>query len=595
MADPHVDKRLAAILAADVAGYSRLMETDERATVATLDAYRAVFQEHVTAYGGRIVDTAGDSVLAIFPSAIGAVAAAKDIQEDLGTRNEALPEQQRMRFRLGVNLGDVIEKDDGSIYGSGVNVAARLESLAEPGGICLSGKVVEEVEGKSDCGFEDIGEHEVKNIARPVRAFHLTDTKAPVAASGETLALPDKPSIAVLAFDNLSGDPEQEYFADGIAEDLITALSRLRWLFVTARNSTFAYKGQSPDIRRVGQELGVRYVLEGSVRRSGARVRVSAQLIDATTGNHVWAERYDRELADLFDLQDEITETIAAAIEPEIGEIERDRARRKPPDNLDAWESYQRGLWHFYQFTGDENRRARELFGRALEFDPGFAPVHASLAYSHLLDVSLGWGDNPGKSLGHAHLKAQKAVALDDKDSFAHTMLGRFYVVTGDLNAATDEFGAAIGLNPSFALAHYGLGQAMMGLGQPDVGITEIDSAERLSPHDPFVWLFDVNRSLACFSKPDYEAALRHAEKAKRRGAQSGFWPDTEAAAALAQLGRHEEATRALRSARAHQPKLSMLFVRRALPFKRQEPFENFFDGLRKAGLDIPDEPGAAD
>ena len=439
MADPHVDKRLAAILAADVAGYSRLMETDERATVATLDAYRAVFKEHVTAYGGRIVDTAGDSVLAIFPSAIGAVAAAKDIQEDLGTRNEALPEQQRMRFRLGVNLGDVIEKDDGSIYGSGVNVAARLESLAEPGGICLSGKVVEEVEGKSDCGFEDIGEHEVKNIARPVRAFHLTDTKAPVAASGETLALPDKPSIAVLAFDNLSGDPEQEYFADGIAENLITALSRIRWLLVIARNSTFTYKGKAVDVKQVGREMGVRYVLEGSVRKAGGRVRISAQLIDADTGAHVWARRYDRELEDIFAVQDEITETIVAAIEPELGEVERERAHRKPPDSLDAWESYQRGLWHMWRMDAEDLAEARRLFQRAAELDPNFVQPLAASGYALFLEATNSYADSPLENFERALRLANKAISLDDKEALAHFTLGRIQTFRGEYDAAMER------------------------------------------------------------------------------------------------------------------------------------------------------------
>ena len=584
------ERRLAAILSADVAGYSRLMGDDEAATVDTLTQYRAVFRDAIARHHGRVVDAPGDNLLAEFASPVEAVACAGAVQRDLARRNRQLAEHRRMDFRIGINLGDIIARD-GALYGDGVNIAARLEGLAEPGGICVSGAVYDQVVGKVEAGFAYLGEQTVKNIARPVRAYNVVSEAAAPEASETPLALPDKPSIAVLSFDNLSGDPEQEYFADGIAEDLITALSRLRWLFVTARNSTFAYKGRSPDIRQVGRELGVRYVLEGSVRKGGTRVRVSAQLIDASTGNHVWAERYDRELADLFDLQDEITETIAAAIEPELGMAERERARRKPPDNLDAWETYQRGLWHFYQFSDEENGRARELFGRALAFDPGFAPVHASLAYSHLLDVSLGWGQDRGESLDLARDAAQRAVALDGKDGFAHTMLGRLFVVTGELDAAIDELGIAIGLNPSFALAHYGLGQAIMGLGRPDEGIAEIDTAERLSPHDPYVWLFDVSRSVACFSKSDYEAALRYAEKAKRRGAQSGFWPDAEAAAALAQLGRHDEAARALASARASQPRLSIPFVRRALPFTRQEPFENFFDGLRKAGLADEEAP----
>jgi len=585
------ERRLAAILSADVAGYSRLMGDDEAATVDTLTQYRAVFRDAIARHHGRVVDAPGDNLLAEFASPVEAVACAGAVQRELGRRNRQLAGHRRMDFRIGVNLGDIIARD-GALYGDGVNIAARLEGLAEPGGICVSGAVYDQVVGKVEAGFAYLGEQTVKNIARPVRAYRVvTEAAAAPEDSKPPLALPDKPSIAVLSFDNLSGDPEQEYFADGIAEDLITALSRRRWLFVTARNSTFAYKGRSPDIRQVGRELGVRYVLEGSVRKGGARVRVSAQLIDATTGNHVWAERYDRELTDLFDLQDEITETIAAAIEPELGMAERERARRKPSDSLDAWESYQRGLWHFYQFSGDENRHARELFHRALQFDPGFAPVHASVAYAHLLDVALGWGEAPSESLDQALRAAQTAVALDDKDSFAHTMLGRTYVVIGEESAAIDELRTAIGLNPSFALAHYGLGQAMIATNKPDQGIGEIDAAERLSPHDPFTWLFDVNRAVGNLVKADYEAALRYAEKASRRGAKAGFWPDTLAAAALAQLGRHDEAARALAAARARQPRLSIAFVKRSMPFRFQDHFDNQIDGLRKAGLEDEEAP----
>ena len=296
-------RKLAAILAADVVGYSRLMGDDERATVAALNASREIFRAHVSEHDGRVADTAGDSVLAVFESVVEAVQCASEVQTTLGARNRDLPEDRRMAFRIGINLGDIIEQDDGTIYGDGVNVAARLESLAEAGGICLSGSAHEHVEGKTDYGFEDIGEHDVKNIAHPVRTYRMAvDGQARSTEPAKTQPLSDKPSIAVLPFDNLSGDPEQEYFVDGIAEDLITAFSRMRWLSVTARNSTFSYKGQSPDVRQVGRELGVRYVLEGSVRKGGNRVRISAQLIDASDGNHIWAQRYDRELADIFDL-----------------------------------------------------------------------------------------------------------------------------------------------------------------------------------------------------------------------------------------------------------------------------------------------------
>ncbi|MDP6952574.1 MAG: adenylate/guanylate cyclase domain-containing protein, partial [Alphaproteobacteria bacterium] len=351
-------RRLAAILAADVAGYSRLMGDDEAATVAALNAARGVFKRHIAAQGGRVIDTAGDSVLAVFDSVVQSVGCALAVQSELAEANAARPENRRMAFRIGINLGDVIAQDDGTIYGDGVNIAARLESLANPGGIALSGSAFDQVEGKLDVDFAFLGEKDVKNIARKVRVYQ--------AALGESVAVPQRsettsPSIAVLPFDNLGGDGDQDYFADGICEDLITELSRLRWLAVTARNSSFTYKGKSVDVTQVGRELGVRYIVEGSVRRGGNRLRITAQLIDAASGNHVWAERYDRDFSDIFALQDEITETLVAALVREVGVVEQDRAHRKPPESLDAWETFQRGMWHCWKMTPDSVHQAEGI------------------------------------------------------------------------------------------------------------------------------------------------------------------------------------------------------------------------------------------
>ena len=378
-------RRLAVILSADVAGYSRLMGDDERATMDTLNAYRDVFRRHISDRDGRVVDTAGDSVLALFNSIVEAVQCAVDVQGELEACNAGLPENRRMRFRVGVTLGDIFEQDDGTIYGNGVNVAARLESLAEPGGIWLSGSAHEQVEGKTNHSFEDVGTHPVKNIARPVRAFRVMGREtSDVPAPEKPHTSRSRPSIAVLPFDNLSGDTEQEYFADGMAEDLITALSRIRWLFVTARNSTFAYKGQAVDVKRVGQEMGVQYVLEGSVRKDGDRVRITAQLIEATTGNHIWAKRYDRKLADIFAIQDELTEAIVGEIEPELAEVERERAYREPPESLNAWDFIAAALapdepseinsWreHYYRIR-------RQLVGATLFFWVAVAVANAML------------------------------------------------------------------------------------------------------------------------------------------------------------------------------------------------------------------------
>jgi adenylate cyclase len=588
-------RRLAAILAADVAGYSRLMGDDERATVAALNECREIFRTHVSDHDGRVVDTAGDSVLATFDSVVEAVQCASEVQTALGERNQGLPEDRRMAFRIGVNLGDVIEQDDGTIYGDGVNVAARLESLAEPGGICLSGSAHEQVEGRTDTGFEDIGEHEVKNIARPVRAYRIVvDGQAEPTQPTQSLPLSDKPSIAVLPFDNLSGDPEQEYFVDGIAEDLITAFSRMRWLSVTARNSTFSYKGQSPDVRQVGRELGVRYVLEGSVRKGGNRVRISAQLIDAGDGNHIWAQRYDRELADIFDVQDEITLTIAGAIEPELAQIERERARRKPAENLDAWDLCQRGLWHLSQFNKDDNAEAQRFFNRAIEIDPRFAAAHANLSYSHYLDAAMAYTDPPQKSFAAAVSAAKQAIAIDDKEAMAHSTLGRTLIPDGDYPAAIGELRTAVNLNPSFALAHYGLGIALMFSGQVAESIPSFEMARRLSPHDPYMWAFEAIGATPHIILGQFEVAEQLARSAIRRPS-AGFWAHAVLASALGSLGRTGEARRALEKLLEMMPDFSREWFESVWVNVDPSVTELYFKGLQKAGLPDPNQVAGSD
>ncbi len=383
MAKERVPRRLAAILAADVVDYSRMMEADEAGTLARLKALRSELLDPKTErFGGRIFKYTGDGALAEFGSAVDAVQCAVEIQREIPQRNSTEPEDRRIVLRIGVNLGDVmVEGDD--IYGEGVNVAARLEGLCEPGTVYVSGSVFDQVAGKLEASFEDLGEQSIKNLSRPVRVYRARDetgAAAPLDHASAVAPLPDKPSIAVLPFDNLSGDPDQEYFADGMTEDIITALSRFRSLFVIARNSTFAYKGKSPDVRDVARDLGVRYVLEGSVRRGGERLRITGKLIDAETGNNIWAERYDRELDDIFTVQDEVTEAIVAAIAPEVGEAERERAQRRPPDKLDAWSLYQRALTGFYASTEEGLRLAIETFDKVNEVDPTFAPAFSMAA-----------------------------------------------------------------------------------------------------------------------------------------------------------------------------------------------------------------------
>src|SRR6266852_128773 len=385
MAEARVQRRLAAILAADVAGYSRLMGADEEGTLAALkELRRELADPKIKEHRGRIVKTTGDGLLVEFASVVDAMRCAVEVQQGMAERNAGVPEERRLQFRIGINIGDII-KDGRDIYGDGVNVAARLEALAEPGGICVNRVVRDQVRDKLDFAFEDAGEQRVKNIARPLRVYRVrTDRVVGEARSTAQppLALPDKPSVAVLPFTNMSGDPDQEFVSDGIAEDVITALSRYPSLFVIARNSCFTYKGRAVDVKQVGRELGVRYVLEGSLRKAGNRIRVTAQLVEAETGKHVWAERYDRNLADIFALQDEITGAVTIAIAPAIAHAEQQRAMRKPPGSLDAWSAYQRGLWHLAKFSLEGNALSEKFFQRAVDLDPTFAGGYRGLAFA---------------------------------------------------------------------------------------------------------------------------------------------------------------------------------------------------------------------
>ncbi len=427
-----MQRRLAAILAADVVGYTRLMGEDEAGTLAALQAHRQeLIEPKIAEHRGRLVKLMGDGALVEFASVIDALACAAEVQTGMAERNRRMADGPRITFRIGINLGDVIVEGD-DLYGDGVNVAARLEALAEPGGICISAKVYDEVKNKLALGYEDLGERAVKNVAEPIRVYLIVPGRGGGAAeAGDELALPEKPSIAVLPFDNMSGDPEQEYLADGITEDLITALSKIRWFFVIARNSTFTYKGKAVEVKQVAKELGVRYVLEGSVRKAGERVRITAQLVDATTGRHVWAERYDRQFEDIFDLQDEMTLTLVGAVEPELSAAERERALAKPPESLDAWESYQRGLWNMWLYGREGNLEAEKLLARAAELDPGFAPAYAYGCYVQYSRVVMGWAEDPESCLDAGMKQAKRALTLDDKDPTAYFALGRILMMRG--------------------------------------------------------------------------------------------------------------------------------------------------------------------
>lgn len=588
MADQQIQWRLAAILAADIAHYTKLMAADEDATIADWHAARAdIIDPTIAEYRGRIVKHTGDGFLAEFPTVTNAVRAAVAMQTGLAARNDGAAAERRMDFRMGINLGE-IAADDEDIHGDGVNLAARLESIADPGGICVSANVYDQVRRKLDLAFDDLGERELKNVAEPVRVYRIALGEHGAApAVGTRPRASSRPSIAVLPFDNLSPDPDQAFFADGVVEDIITALSKFRSLTVIARNSTFTYKGKSVGVAQVAKELGVRYVLEGSVRRAGERVRVTAQLIDAETGTHLWAEKYDRDLTDIFDLQDEITRTIIAEIEPELESRERTRAHDKPAVNLDAWELLQRGLWHRYKFVASDNAEAERHFRAAIELDPDFAEARAQLAMLGYAEVVVGQSQDREATLEWALGEARRAVALDDRNANAFCALGFVYSIMNKGPESVPEFDRAIQLNPNLAQAHYG---RAVGLTlSPDAAAEDIIAAAtaaiELSPNDPLVWAFINIRGMALLSQHDDDAALAEFDAAARRP-NTAFWPFVGKAAALANLGRIPEAERALAEARQRYPDLSIASVSAAVGPNSVARVEFLIESLRRAGLD---------
>jgi TolB-like protein/Flp pilus assembly protein TadD len=577
-------RKLAAILAADVAGYSRLMSADEHATLDTLNTYRAVFKQQITDHDGRLVDTAGDSALAVFESVVEAVQAAVEIQSDLATRNAALPADRRMQFRIGINLGDIIEQEDGTVYGDGVNVAARLESLAEPGGICLSGTAMEHVESKIDLTAKDMGDQKVKNIARPVRAYKIvTDNGTEPKPPSETTSLPDKPSIAVLPFDNLSGDPEQEYFADGMAEDIITALSKLRWFFVIARNSTFAYKGKSPDVRQVTRELGVRYVLEGSVRKAGNRVRITAELIDGMTGAQIWAERYEREVVDIFAVQDDITRNVVSAIEPQLYAAENLRIHSEPPESLDAWGCVIRGLWHLGRFTKDDTEQARQLLRQAVALSPRYGKAHSVLAFAEARTVFF--GGNVETALSEAREIAQTARALDPDDPWSYFSSGYIECFFSRYEDAIAWYRRAIELNENFALAHGNMAAALAFGGQPDAAIEAVNSSLRMSPRDPFNFSYLHFAAIAYFAAERYAEGIASEEQALRE--HPNVAPALRCLAAChVCLGQLDKAQASIAEVLRLVPESSITRdVYGQVSYARESDRERFAAALREAGL----------
>jgi len=586
-----ISQRLAAILAADVVGYSRLMAADEHATVRALDAARALFREHIEGDSGRVVDMAGDSVLAVFPSAAAAVRAAVAAQEAIEAIGVGEAEDRRMRFRVGVNLGEIIEKSDGSIYGDGVNIAARLESLAEPGGVTLSAKVHDEVAGRVGIAFALAGEHKVKNIERPVRTYRVVADGEAAPEQAAPLALPDKPSIVVLPFENMSGDAEQEYFSDGISEDIITDISKISGMFVIARNSAFVYKGKAVNLTDVGRELGVRYVLEGSVRKAGNRIRVTAQLIDCNSGGHLWAERYDRNLDDIFAVQDELTREIVKALEVHLSPDEQTRLVGRPTGNMEAYDLFLRARDLAWQHRQEPNAQAQPLLERVIALDPDFADAVAILSFTHVLDFVNAWSDMPERSLETAYALACRAVSLDDGRPWPHFVMAIVHIWRREHEESLAETDRCQALDPNFPHSWSMRGHALYYMGRGGEGIEDMHRAIRLDPLHPDVFLHFLGQ--CHFGMGDYEQAEAILRQRLMRNPGSDV-SRVMLASALGHVGRAEEARAEWQRAISDNPNYSLAQKRRVLPYRDPAGFEQMVDGLRQAGIDVSEgAPGA--
>jgi len=629
MTTQEVKRKLAAILSADVKGYSRLMGEDEKGTVRTLNAYKEMMSNLIHQYHGRVVDAVGDNVLAEFASVVDAVECGVEIQKELKTRNGELPENRRMEFRIGVNLGDVIEEGE-QIYGDGVNIAARLESLAEAGGICISGTAYDQVENKLGLGYQFLGEQTVKNIAKPVRVYrvlmepeaagkvigekrakprqwqrtvlivvailivgavafavwksYIRPTPSVEIASKEKMAfpLPDKPSIAVLPFVNMSGDPKEEYFSDGITEEIITALSKVPHLFVISRQSTFTYKGKPVKVKQVSEELGVRYVLEGSVRKSGDKVRITAQLIDALTGHHLWADRYDRDLKDIFALQDEITMKIITALQVKLTQGEQAAMIAKGTKNLEAFLKCLQSLASLTTHTKEGNALGRKLAEEAIALDPKYSRPYVALAQTYILDVLLGITESPEKSMAKAMELIKKAISLDETDAAAHGVLGYMYTMMGQHDKAIVEAERSVSLNPNDASNLTRLSFVLNNAGRAEEAISLLKSVKRLNPTPPQAYY--VHLSTAYRLTGQYKEAIETAKEALKHVPNNQL-AYLQLVTAYSMAGQEQEARAAAAEVLKINPKFSLEQYAKTIYFKNKFDTDRTLEALRKAGL----------
>jgi adenylate cyclase len=583
-----VARRLAAILAIDMVSYSRHMESDEAGTIARQRSHRRELIDPILdEQGGRIVKTTGDGLLVEFGSVVDALDSTVRIQRSIAEAEAHIPRERRIQYRAGVNLGDiVIDGDD--IVGDGVNIASRLEGLAEPGGISITASVFEQVVGKLDLVFDDLGELQVKNIQRPIRVYRVRMEIFDRADLGSYSGVADlvtvKPSIAVLPFQDMSAEQDQEYFVDGVAEDIITGLSRNHAFFVIARNSSFTYKGRPVDVKQVAGELGVRYVLEGSVRKGGTRVRITAQLIDATTGNHVWAERYDRELDDIFTVQDEITATIVGVVAPELIGAEMQRARRKDPASMDAWDCVMRANWHAWRLTEEDGAEARKFARQAIQLDRAMARPWVVCAMCNVWDVLFARSESPSQSLAEAHEMARKAVELDDRDAEAHTVLGMVALFMRRYEESLRRLETALEINSNLAFGYmWGGGYYALSC-ESDKARAHLKEAMRLSPRDPANYWTFAFLGLADFADERYEEAAEWAQRAIHLYQK---FPTAHRllTASRKQLGQIEKARAALIALLSVSPGTTVAKIRAAVPWKDPVVMERYLDALRKAGL----------
>ena len=581
MGEVQARRKLAAILSADVKGYSRLMEDDEEATVQTIKAYRELIVNQIQNQNGRVVDAKGDNLLAEFSSVVDAVRGAVEIQKELLRQNTQLPANRRMEFRVGVNLGDVIQEEE-TIYGDGVNIAARLEAIADGGGICISGTIYDQVENKLGLEYDYLGERVFKNLRKPVRVYRVrTENVVSGIEMGQRLPLPDKPSIAILPFVNMSGDLEQEYFSDGISEDIITALSQIPDMFVIARNSSFTYKGKPVNVRQVGWELGVRFVLEGSVRKVGNRVRITAQLNDATTGHHLWAERYDREMEDIFSIQDEITMKIITALQVKLTVGEQARLYTKGTQSIEAYMKMWQATSHFFQGDKGSNFLAREICEEVISVEPNWEVPYCILGWTHWQDVWLRWSDSPEESVQKAFQFAQKAISLNESP-IAHALLGFVYTLTKQHEKAIKESERSIALSPNSADALAWYGHNLIYFGDYEQAISLLEKALRLNPFPPG-WYF---RFLAMTYRllGRYDEAISAYKKAIYKE-PSHVFSHIGLAVTYAVAGHETDARDEGLEVLRIDPDFSLEHFAKILPFKDQTENSRIIEALRKAGL----------